>query len=202
MLSPLLAHCSTCLKTLEKPTVSCGTSLSGPSREPNTSVKPHASQSFINKFWASPSLYEKWIINVTLSNCARIQLFVEGVLKKALQHSLNIHMVELVQVVIWAEKYLWPLHLSVHFAVHLACVVPKPVSLNKDRLFASPAPTLCSAHNTFSRHCQAAQIKSGLNKIYLYLCMQVQTDPHSSALTFLSGRGMPLKDYLSGSGLH
>lgn len=61
--------------------------------------------------------------------------------------SLHIHVA--VQVVIWAEKYLWPLHLSVHFALHLARVVPTPIPLNKDRLFVhSHLPTLCSTPNT------------------------------------------------------
>lgn len=175
-------------------------------REPKTQVKAWWSWKLKVLFISCEPIphWARWIINVTLSNAASVTIYnmaeYSSLRKPALPHSLNIHMV--VQVVIWAEEYLWPLHLSVQFAVHLACVVPKPVSLNKDRLFASPAPTLRSTHNISPHQCQEAQIKSGLNKIYLHPCMQGKTDPCSSALTFLSGRGTPLKDYLSGSGLH
>lgn len=123
--------------------------------------------------------WAQWIINATLADAAsnpyiqygRRRSIVEAVPQQTFWlHPVNIHMA--VQVVIWAEEYLWPLHLSVQFAVHLAHVVPKPASSDKDRLFASPAPTPRSTHNTSRERCQAAQIKSGLNKIYLHLCMR------------------------------
>lgn len=43
--------------------------------------------------------------------------------------------------------------------------------------------TLCSTHNASSHQCQAAQIKLGLNEIYLHPYMQRS----SQQLTFLSG---------------
>lgn len=112
-------------------------------------------------------------------------------LQRARQRSVNIHMA--VHVVMCAEKCLWPLQLSVHFAAQLVGIVPTPAPLNKDFFFC--VATLCPTHNASSRRCQAAQIKLGLNKMYHHPCMQKS----SQQLTFLSGRRTPLKDYLSES---
>lgn len=102
-------------------------------------------------------------------------------LRRAQRRSVNIHMV--VHVVMCAEKCLWPLQLSVHFAAQLAGIIPTPAPPNKDFFFC--IATLCSTHNTSSRRCQAVQIKLGLNKMYLHSCMQKS----SQQLTFLSAVG-------------
>lgn len=90
--------------------------------------------------------WAQWIINATLADAAsnpfiqygRRRSIVEAVPQQTFWlHPVNIHMA--VQVVIWAEEYLWPLHLSVQFAVHLAHVVLKPASSDKDRLFCLPS---------------------------------------------------------------
>ncbi len=150
-------------------------SLQGTRNTGENLMKLDVSQSFLLKFSANPPLSVMNYQCHAFTHCQHSlytiwQNAAGAALQQILGHSVNIHMA--VQVVIWVQKCLWPLHLSVQFAVHLACVVPKPVPLNKDRLFAAPSPTLCSTHNTSCKQCQAGQIKSGLNKIYLHLCMR------------------------------
>lgn len=172
----------------------------GNKEKPQSLARQNISQSFIPKFWAGPPA-ERNELSMPHFQIRQKKVVCGCHIPAAV--CLHIHVA--VQVVIWAEKYLWPLQLSAHFALHLAHAVPTPVPLKKDTVFfffCIPIYPPSVTPNTSLLRCQETQIKSGLNKICLHLCMQEWTDPSRSALTFLWGDGTPLKDYLSGSGLH
>lgn len=108
--------------------------------QPKTGQNPgetrFSTRDFIHKFGARPPMehtelsmppFETPPASPTLGTERRTTL------RRAWRRSVNIHMV--VHVVMWAEKYLWPLHLSVQFAVQLAGIVPTPAPPNEDRLF-------------------------------------------------------------------
>lgn len=122
-------------------------SLQGTKNTGENLMKLDISQSFIHKFWANPPLSVMNYQYFTFKHCKHFPYTIwRWMYKQSLQRSVNIH--TSVQVVICTMKYLWPPHLPVQFAVHLARVVPEPVLVNKDRLFCIPSshPLLYTQH--------------------------------------------------------
>lgn len=110
---------------------------------PQSLVKQNILQSFIPKFWAGLPAERN---ELSMPHFQTRQKKVVCGCRIPATICLHIHVA--VQVVIWAD--LWPLQLSVHFALHLARAVPMPIPLNKDTVFFflhSHLPTLC-----YSKH--------------------------------------------------